>query len=544
VNAADIIAARLAAAGCRLAFGIPGGEVLALIDALGRAGIRFELARHENAAGFMAEGSWHATGAPGVLVATVGPGLANAFNVVENARQDRVPLIVLAGSVDAGEALSYNHQVFDHGAVFARACKASFTAQHGAVDVMIDKAVGIALSGRPGPVHVDLPTALAERDQPAPRPWLHGPPLLAAPAPGEALERARAMFAGSTRPVMIAGLDVLNEPGGPEAVRAFVEKHRVPLLTTYKAKGVLPEDHPLSLGGHGLSPRADAIVLPVFEAADCIIAAGYDPIEMRAGWQAPWDPARVVEFAHAPNTHDMHHAALSWVCSVAGGLAALEGAIDGPTPLPERPRWPDGEAAAIRDAYWRAFSAGEGWGPAQAIAEMLAAAPAEATVTIDSGAHRILLSQQWRARRPRAILQSTGLCTMGCALPLAIGYSQARPEAPVIAFTGDAGLEMVLGELGTLRDLGLALAIVVFVDRSLALIELKQRRTGLQNAGVDFGRTDFAGIARLYGGAGVTVRGPGEAGPALAEALAEGQSTGRFTLIEIELPRRSYDGLF
>jgi acetolactate synthase-1/2/3 large subunit len=228
----------------------------------------------------------------------------------------------------------------------------------------------------------------------------------------------------------------------------------------------------------------------------------------------------------------MHHAALSWVCSVGGGLAAIDG--------PARPRWPGGEAAAIRDAYWRAFGAGEGWGPAQAIAEMLAAAPPEATVTVDSGAHRILLSQQWRAHRPRAVLQSTGLCTMACALPLAIGYKRARPEAPVIAFTGDAGLEMGLGELGTLRDLGLALVIVVFVDRSLALIELKQRRSGLQNAGVDFGRTDFAGIARLYGGEGVTVRGPGEAGPALADAL----KADRFTLIEVELPRRAYDGLF
>ncbi|MCH8166440.1 MAG: thiamine pyrophosphate-binding protein, partial [Proteobacteria bacterium] len=85
MNAADVIARRLHAAGCRFAFGIPGGEVLTLIDALERAGIRFVLTRHENAAGFMAEGGWHATGAPGILVATVGPGVANAFNVVANA---------------------------------------------------------------------------------------------------------------------------------------------------------------------------------------------------------------------------------------------------------------------------------------------------------------------------------------------------------------------------------------------------------------------------------------------------------------------------
>jgi acetolactate synthase-1/2/3 large subunit len=138
------------------------------------------------------------------------------------------------------------------------------------------------------------------------------------------------------------------------------------------------------------------------------------------------------------------------------------------------------------------------------------------------------------------VLQSTGLCTMGCALPLAMGFKYARPDAPVIAFTGDAGLEMTLGELATLRDLGLGLVVVVFVDRSLALIELKQRGAAMQNAGVDFQRTDFAALARVYGGNGVTVTGPGEAGPAVTHALA----AERFTIIAVEIPRRAYDGLF
>ena len=529
MNAADIIAARLYAAGVRTAFGIPGGEVLTLIDALERVGIRFVLTKHENAAGFMAEGTWNATGAPGVLVATVGPGVANAFNVVANAEQDRVPLIVISGCVDEADALSYNHQIFDHRAVFSHICKAAFTAQTGAVDVMIDKAVGLAISGRPGPVHIDLPIRVADADQPEPRPWRHAPALPAAPS-GSALQEARSKFATAHRPVIMAGNDILNEPGGPETVAAFARKHQIPVLTTYKAKGVLSETDPLSLGGHGLSPRADKIVLPIFEQADCILSLGYDPIEMRTGWQNPWDPAKVIEFAHAPNDHDMHHADLAWVCSVTGGLAALDG-----DPHPGWEGW-----QAIRDTYWSAFQTSTDWGPDHAIAEVLAVAPPETTITIDSGAHRILLSQQWRAQHPRAVVQSTGLCTMGCALPLGMGLKHAQPDAPVIAFMGDAGIEMVLGELGTLRDLGLPLVVVVFVDRSLALIELKQRRSGLQNAGVDFDRTDFAGLARLYGGNGVTVRSPGEAGPALQDALA----ADRFTLIEVEIPRRIYEGLF
>jgi acetolactate synthase-1/2/3 large subunit len=531
MNAADIIARRLHAAGCRTAFGIPGGEVLTLIDALERAGIRFVLAKHENSAGFMAEGTWHATGAPGILVATVGPGIANAFNVIANASQDRVPLIVISGMIDPTEAMRYTHQVFDQSAAMRQVCKASFVAPDGAIGAMIDKAVSIATSGRPGPVHVDLPISVAAAEQAAPPVVLRGPPLPSAPAPGPALDRARAMFAAARRPAIMAGLDVVNESGGAAAVRAFAERHSIPVVTTYKAKGILPEDHPLALGGHGLSPKSEKIILPLFAAADLVIAAGYDPIEMRIGWRDPWDPARAIEFAHAPNDHDMHYAGLSWVCSVSGGLAALEAEAKG--------GWPDGAPARIREELAGAFAPKGNWGPDHAISEILDAVPPGVTVTVDTGAHRILLSQMWRAAHARGVLQSTGLCTMGCALPLAMGFKYARPDAPVIAFTGDAGLEMVLGELSTLRDLGLPVVIVVFVDESLALIELKQRAMGIQNAGVDFRRTDFAALARIYGGHGVTVTGPGEAGPAVAGALA----AERFTIVAVEIPRRAYDGL-
>jgi acetolactate synthase-1/2/3 large subunit len=231
------------------------------------------------------------------------------------------------------------------------------------------------------------------------------------------------------------------------------------------------------------------------------------------------------------NDHDMHYAGHSWVCSVAGGLAALDGApISG---------WEDDTPSRIRADLDEAFAPKGDWGPDHAIREILAAVPPEVTITVDTGAHRIVLSQMWRSAHPRGVLQSTGLCTMGCALPLAMGFKNARPEAPVVAFMGDGGLEMVLGELSTLRDLGLPVVLVVFVDQSLALIEMKQRAMGKQNAGVDFRHTDFAAVAGVYGGAGITVTGPGEAGQAVSEALA----ADRFTIVAVEIPRRAYDGL-
>ena len=148
-TAAEVIAVRLAAAGCRHAFGIPGGEVLALMDALDRAGLRISLVKHENSGGFMAEGTYHATGAPGVLFATIGPGIANAANVIANAWQDRVPMIVLTGCVPGVEAETYTHQVFDHVAFLKPVTKAAIKVAPGTAAIAIDKALKIATSGRP-----------------------------------------------------------------------------------------------------------------------------------------------------------------------------------------------------------------------------------------------------------------------------------------------------------------------------------------------------------------------------------------------------------
>ncbi|MEM9048528.1 MAG: thiamine pyrophosphate-binding protein [Pseudomonadota bacterium] len=531
-NAADIIASRLFRAGVRHAFGVPGGEVLTLIDALERAGIRFVLARHENAAGFMAEGAWHATGAPGVLVATVGPGLANCVNVTANAQQDRVPLLVLSGSVPEAEALRYTHQVFDHRAVLRPLVKASFEARPGACDAMIDKALRIALDPQPGPVHIDLPVAVAATDHPQAEGAERAVLSPSAPAPGADLEAARAMFRTARRPVIMAGLDLLDEPGAAGILRDTARRFQIPVVTSYKAKGVLPESDPLSLLGHGLSPKSDAAILPLLRSADLVIAAGYDPIEMRPGWQDPWLPQRCIEFVATANSQYMHQARLSWVCGIGPGLQAL---AEGAEP---RPLWPDAIPNATRAALEDAFAPGAAWGPARAIATMDALTPPEVTVTVDSGAHRILLSQMWHCARPRSLLQSTGLCTMGCALPLASGHALAS-GGRALAVMGDGCLDMVLGELATLRDLALPVTVAVLVDASLALIELKQRREGMPSAGVDFGATDYAALARAMGIEAFAVG--DDAG--LCTALPAALSGAGPTLIAIAIPRRAYDGL-
>ena len=532
LRAADVLAQRLYDAGCRHAFGMPGGEVLTLVDALERAGIRFVLAKHENAAGFMAEGVHHRDGAPGILVGTLGPGLLNGINVVANAQQDRVPLIVLSGCVDEAEALSYTHQVLDHQAVMRPITKATFRMSADGAGVLADKAVAIAMAPRQGPVHIDVPISVAEA--PAVRLPAPGRGRVAACAPhGADLARAKAWLAEAERPLAVVGLDVLRDGSG-QVLRAFLEHLQIPFVTTYKAKGVLPEDHPLCLGAAGLSPLADSHLLPLVREADLVLGIGYDPIEMRTGWRHAWDAGRqrVIDIVAEPNTHDMHYATLEIVADTGAALEALaQGA-------PARPRWPGGQPEATRATLSAAFPTSDAWGPAAVIAEARQVLPDSTLATADSGAHRILLSQMWACAEPKGLVQSSGLCTMGCAVPLAIGTALAEPERPVVSFSGDAGFLMVAGELATAAELGVRPIFIVFVDASLALIELKQRQRQMANRGVDFARHDYAAMGRAFGGGGATVTTRDELRAALEAALV----APTFTVIAAVIDREAYDG--
>jgi acetolactate synthase I/II/III large subunit len=209
---------------------------------------------------------------------------------------------------------------------------------------------------------------------------------------------------------------------------------------------------------------------------------------MRIGWRNPFGPDQtVIEIAPARRDHGMHRADIPLIGGIAPTLAALR--HDAPR------RWPGGEPDTARAGLKAAFTAPEGWGPHAVFSTLRAVMPPETVVTADSGAHRILVSQMWDCPAPRLMLQSSGLCTMACAVPLAAGAKLGRPEAPVLAFVGDAGLEMGAGELATLVAQNLPVMICVLVDHSLTLIEMKQRASQRPNLGVDFGGAGRAPIS-------------------------------------------------
>jgi acetolactate synthase-1/2/3 large subunit len=529
---ADHLAGRLREAGVRHAFGIPGGEVLAVMDALDRAGIRFHLVKHETPGGFMADAVASVTRTPGVLVATLGPGVSNLVTAVAHAYLDRTPMVVLTACIDPGAGATYTHQIFDHTAVLEPVTKASFTLTPSGAAALVDRAVRLAIADPPGPVHLNIPTPIASAPvDAAPQPLAM--PARVGLAPSAALDTLVGWLARAERPLVLAGVGILHH-GAATELRALASRAGAAVITTYKAKGVIPEDDPAVIGAAGLSPVADRALFKALHAADLILCLGYDPVEMRDSWVQPW-PAGTdsAEIGGAPKDHLVHRTTLEFVADLKLALAGLTALV----PARAGQTWRDGTPASVRAEIAESLRprAG-GWGPHAVIATCRRVFPRDTLATVDTGAHRILLSHVWSCYEPGGLLQSTGLATMGYGLPGAIALKLVRPERPVVCFTGDGSLEMVIGELATLRDLELPVTIVCFADRSLALIELKQRRLGLRNLGVDAPATDFAAIGRAYGGHGVRV--DGEA--ALERACQEALGRRTFTLIEAVIDKSEY----
>lgn len=529
---AEIIARALKEEGVRYAFGIPGGEVLELLEAFRRTGIEFVLTKQELGAGFMADASYQLTGQPGVLVATLGPGITNTATAVAQALLDRSALLVITGEIATSLKAVYTHQIIDQQALLRPIVKWSTTIAVGGAFAQVRKGFAIARSPMPGPVHFNLPTDVAPGAQ---REGRRFAPLRVASLPAAAdLREVLHWLKRAKRPLAFVGVGVQLD-GAEHEFRKFIEKWRVPFIATYKAKGVVPEDHALCIGATGLSPVIDKIHMAQLREADLVLTIGFDPVELRSDWMAPWDERkRTVNIDLVANDHHVFRSAVEYVGSIGGALRVLAGAAPAKVP----PRWTrtelDRYRATLREAI--AHRPARGLGPYEATVALREVFPRETIATIDTGSHRILINHVWQAYEPRRLLQSNGLGSMGYALPAAIAAKLQFPKRPVLAMMGEAGLDMVIGEMALLAEHALPIVIVVFRDDTLSLIKLKQERMKLPETGVATGSPDYALLAQAYGGHGVAVRTVAELRKAAQAALR----SRRFTLIEARIDPAEY----
>src|SRR5262249_19827743 len=276
MNNADLIVATLKAAGIRHGFGIPSGNVLPLMEAMRRGGLDFVLTAHEGSAGFAADVSGRLTGAPGLCIATLGPGATNLATGVGSAFLDRSPLIAITCNLNTDHPGRRLQMGTDPHALSRPTPRAPSGRERGKMAETRARAVALAWSEPMGPVHLDLPedVALAPTNEPVPA---MPKPMRIAPPPDAAIARAGELIAAARRPIAVIGASAMRI-SDPSLLRTVVERHSLPFVTTTMAKGMIDEDHPLALGCIERARRQ--VQRRLLRSADLIVGLGYDTVEV------------------------------------------------------------------------------------------------------------------------------------------------------------------------------------------------------------------------------------------------------------------------
>lgn len=479
-NHAEAMAQTFAGRGVEWAFGLPGGEIMAFIDACRRSGLRFLLTGHESSAAWMAQVVGQMTGTPGLCISTLGPGATNLVTGVANAWLDRAPLVAVTAQIPSRSIETMTHQRLPLQQLFSAVAKGSFcVAQNGGAET-VARAMDLASTPRPGPVHIALASDLAVQEcaggaEQTPLPRTQG---IAAN-----LEEIAARVNASERPLSLIGLAAT--PG----VRTLIDKLQSPFLVTPKAKGIASEDHPL-FAGVASGMAIDKDIVDTIRAADLILAVGFDPVECDKTWFAD---APIVALDNASMTEGDYRP-LEAVGDLESMIAALAEAIPNAKP------WPAELLDARRAAVKRTARDGtNGLSPLRLMEELRAVFPRDGIATCDVGSHKLVMGQFWRCYEPGTFLMSNGLSGMGFGVPAAIAAQLVAPEKRVIAVVGDGGMLMMVHDLALIRELALPVILVVLVDRSLSLIRVSAERRGFEPYGVDFNPPDFTRIAQSFG---------------------------------------------
>ncbi|HYV14787.1 MAG TPA: biosynthetic-type acetolactate synthase large subunit [Conexibacter sp.] len=535
---ADAILRAFEAEGVEVCFGIPGGAILPLYDAIARGTtVRHVLARHEQGAGHMAEGYARASGKVGVVVATSGPGATNLVTPIANAMMDSTPLVCVTGQVRSHLIGSDAFQECDIVGVTVPLVKHSWLV----LDVeelagVLRDAFHVARSGRPGPVLVDVPRDVQEAEVdfalPAPRDlpgW--SPPAAVDEAAVAAVARA---VEGAERPVLYAGGGVVNADASGELV-ALAERAGIPVVTTLMAKGAIPESHALFLGWPGMHGARWANL--ALNRADLVLAVGARFDDRVTGRLADFAPGATV--AHfdidAYEIDKVRHADLSVLGPLREALAQTRLRLRA---APRTEPWL-AQLRAWREQHpLRYDTRAQTLKPQRVLErldEVMRRRAGDVIWATGVGQHQMWAMQYLGCERPRSFLTSGGHGTMGYGVPAAIGARAARPGATVVCVDGDGSFQMTPQELATAVAERLPVIVVILNNGGLGMVHQWQTMFYEQRLShVDLSEpTDCALVARGFGAAGFTVRTEAELDAALAEALG----CGRAAVLDVHVER-------
>ncbi|UWQ35622.1 thiamine pyrophosphate-binding protein (plasmid) [Leisingera sp. M527] len=518
--------------GVKHVFGVPSGGWVDFMEAIRNTdGIDFVLTAHEGGAGFMADVAGRLTGVPGVCFATFGPGATNLATGVGSAQLDRSPLIALTDEMSQANRDRVVQMNIDHQALMKPITKLTTRLTTDNVTETLDKAFEVAVSGRPGAVHIGMPVDLT--GQPATL-TESAPKTAAAPAKAsaETINAAKAAFASAQKPAMALGLGAVRA-GLQDDILSFAAKHDIPVVLTPMAKGMIPENHRSYAGVvfHALSDKVGEI----HAQADLMVAVGYDPIEFNfEGWL---HPMTLINIDDAPL--DIDTSVYTDTLHLGGDIATNFRALAAVEATGNS--WEMEDVRARMDAIFAQMRPGnKEFGPCAVLDTLREVLPDKGIMACDVGAHTHLIGQKWETRAPMTQLMTNGWSAMGFGLPAAIAAKLCRPETPVCAVLGDGGFLMTAGELSTAVRENLNIVIVILTDNDLALIRIKQQRRGNPIFGTPVReREGNIGGDNLFGVPVMQARDPSE----LQAKLEEGFKMDGPVIIEALTSSAEYDKL-
>ncbi|MBA7844472.1 acetolactate synthase large subunit [Klebsiella sp. RHBSTW-00484] len=449
--------------------GIPGGSILPIYDALSQSTqIRHILARHEQGAGFIAQGMARTEGKPAVCMACSGPGATNLITAIADARLDSIPLVCITGQVPASMIGTDAFQEVDTYGISIPITKHNYLVRNIAeLPQVMSDAFRIAQSGRPGPVWIDIPkdvqSATIELDV-LPEP---GTRMAAPEFDSASVREAAAMINAAQRPVLYLGGGVIN---APEQIRQLAEKANLPTTLTLMALGMLPKAHPLSLGMLGMhGARSTNFIL---QEADLLIVLGARFDDRAIGKTEQFCPnAKIIHV-------DIDRSELGKIkqphVAIQGDVAEVLAQLIPQVEAQPRSEWLQLVADLQREFPCNIPQEKDPLSHYGLINAVAACVDDEAIVTTDVGQHQMWTAQAYPLNRPRQWLTSGGLGTMGFGLPAAVGAALANPQRKVICFSGDGSLMMNIQEMATAAENQLDVKIILMNNEALGLVHQQQ----------------------------------------------------------------------
>ena len=526
-TAAQLAIATLEAHGVEVVFGVPGVHTLALYDALHDSSIRHVLARHEQGAGFMADGYARASGRPGVAVIITGPGITNVATPVGEAYADSSPVFVLSSNVERAyvdDMRGSLHDLKDQLGVMAAVTQwNSRVTDAGRTAATVAEALQRLQTGRPLPVHVEIPLDVLDEPVPGGTPAEGRPPGPVLPYPALLLDAA-SRLRSARRPAIYCGGGAVASPA-PDHILSIAERLGAPVLTSIMGKGGVPEDHPLVLGALWETGNP---VDDLLREADCLLVLG-----SKLGVQATWNfklplPAELIRVDVDPRELTLNaRPSLPILGDAALAAEGIEAILSGDDV--RNPGFGGERVAAVRQA---ARTSAFGADRLPYLDALRRAVPRDGVFAFDMTMMSYAACGLLPVYLPRTFLFPSGYGTLGFALPAALGAKIARPEAAVVCVVGDGGFQYTMEELGAAVHHRVGLPVVIFNDSTYSAVKDAQgRERGGRFIAVELVNPDYVKLAAAYGIAGVRAGSP----EAMSEAISEALGRDLPTIIDVPI---------